>query len=306
MLGGHPKTESVSVIIPTLNRCSTLPRALNSVLSQTIKPYEIIVVDNGSNDGTTSMIKNKYPMTKLLYEPKKGVSAARNTGISNSTGKFVALLDSDDAWSPLKLEKQIENLQKSKNRIVHTDEIWFKNGKQLNQRKKHKKHGGNIFFNCLPLCCISPSSVLIRKILFDDVGTFDENLPVCEDYDFWLRISCQEEISFIEEPLTIKYGGHPDQLSKQYWGMDRFRVRAIEKLLGTNKLSNNQRIAAKAMLAEKLKILISGAKKRDNNLCSDTYLQKLERLDDLICKDSTGKGGQTDAATSRYPMGCGT
>lgn len=306
MRGKHEKIDSVSVIIPTLNRCSTLPRALNSVLSQTFLPNEIIVVDNGSNDGTATMIKEKYPSIKLLCEPKVGVSAARNTGIFNSNGTFIALLDSDDSWFPLKLEKQIEKLRKSKTRIVHTNEVWFKNGKQVNQRKKHKKRGGNIFFDCLPLCCISPSSVLIRKRLFDDVGKFDENLPVCEDYDFWLRVSCQEEISFIEEPLTIKYGGHDDQLSKKYWGMDRFRVKAIEKLLLSNNLNSAQKNAVKNILTEKLNILITGAKKRHNKNCFEIYSKKLERLEELFCESSKVKGAQTDGTNGCYPLGCGT
>ena len=124
---------------------------------------------------------------------------------------------------------------------------------------------------------------MIRKSLFDDVGKFDESLPVCEDYDFWLRVSCQEQVSFIEEPLTIKYGGHHDQLSKKYWGMDRFRVKAIEKLLLTTNLNSDQKVAAKIMLKKKLNILISGAKKRHNTNFVEIYSKKLERLEDLFC-----------------------
>ena len=137
------------------------------------------------------------------------------------------------------------------------------------------KFGGNIFEKCLPLCVISPSSVLIKKEIFKKYGLFDENLPVCEDYDLWLRITSKEEVLFINEPLVIKYGGHLDQLSKQYKIMDRFRVIALEKLLIDKRISDKQLSLTYNMLKEKIKIILNGAVKRGNLKLINFYSKKL-------------------------------
>ena len=123
------------------------------------------------------------------------------------------------------------NNNNKKYRFIHTNEIWYKNDKFQNQLKKHEKSGGDIFQKSLQLCCISPSSAFIKKEVFDDYGFFDESLEVCEDYDMWIRITSKEEVGFLDNPLVVKYGGHDDQLSKKYWGMDRFRIKSLEKNL---------------------------------------------------------------------------
>ena len=161
-----------------------------------------------------------------------------------------------------------------KYRLIHTNEIWYKNNKFQNQHKKHEKSGGDIFQKSLQLCCISPSSVLIKKKVFDDIGLFDESLEVCEDYDFWLRFCCKYPVNFVDKKLTIKNGGHKDQLSKKYWGMDRFRVQALENLLRSSVLDEWQRQLTKSMLLKKIKILIQGARKRSNTSTYDKYLEK--------------------------------
>ena len=269
-------SSTISTVIPTLDRRHTLSRAINSVLKQTIPVDEIIIIDNGSTDGTQDMLQSEFPMVRCVSQPKLGVSAARNMGISIATSEWVALLDSDDAWVPTKLERQLElSSDNSNSRLIHTDEIWYRSGRRVNQMKKHKKRGGNIFEYCLPLCCISPSSVLMRKDLFEDIGLFDEELPVCEDYDMWLRISSREPISYVDEPLTIKYGGHEDQLSSKLWGMDRFRIQSLEKLLNKKYLNFKQENAAYEIMIRKMNILIQGAIKRGNKEIVDTYSKKL-------------------------------
>ena len=233
----------ISVVIPTLNRINTLQRALDSVINQTYKPAEIIVVDNGSSDGTLKFLREQYPKITILTENKLGVSSARNKGIKKSINQWIALLDSDDAWHPRKLEIQTSMLDSAlkEYNLIHTDEIWFRNNKHINQMKKHKKQGGYIFERCLSLCCISPSSVLFKKNILDKVGLFDESLPVCEDYDMWLKICSSEEVLFAQDKLTYKYGGHKDQLSKSYWGMDRFRIKSIENIIKNFDLTYNQK-----------------------------------------------------------------
>ena len=267
----------ISIVIPTFNRIGSLPRALDSALNQTYQPSEIIVVDNGSSDGTTKLLRERYPSIRLLIEKKLGVSAARNKGIRHSKFQWIALLDSDDAWDKTKLEKQKNALASSQDqfRLVHTDEIWIRNGNKFNQMKKHQKFGGDIFNNCLSLCCISPSSVLINKNIFKEVGYFDESLPVCEDYDLWLKICSQEKILFINQKLTLKYGGHKDQLSKTYWGMDRFRIKSLENLILNYKLKPDQKINAIKTIVKKLKIIVNGAYKRNNSSIINQYEEKL-------------------------------
>jgi len=264
---------NVSAVIPTFNRGHCLLRAINSVLAQTTPVDEIIVVDDGSDDKTYDLLvkselldmRGQLPNIRYLYQENKGVSAARNLGIKEAENEYIALLDSDDAWAETKIERQALKLEK-KNfscRITHTEEIWLNDGQRINPKKKHKKSGGFIFEKCLPLCCISPSSVLLHRTLFNDYGFFDEKLPACEDYDMWLRLCAFEEVLFVEEALTIKYGGHADQLSRAFWGMDRFRVQALEKLINSGKLSITQRSQALEMLVKKIEILLFGAKKRE-------------------------------------------
>jgi glycosyltransferase involved in cell wall biosynthesis len=266
-----------SVIIPTFNRCHFLMKALRSVEAQSLRPHQVIVVDDGSCDETSEMVPQRFPNVKLLKQENQGVSAARNAGIQAATGDWIALLDSDDEWLPEKLEKQIQALQQSPEmRLCHTDEIWIRNGVRVNQMKKHTKRGGYIFEHCLPLCCMSPSSALIHRDVFDELGLFDETLPACEDYDFWLRFCAQYPVLYVDEPLLRKYGGHEDQLSRKYWGMDRFRIQALEKVLARGVLSKEQHQRAQAILHRKAKIYAQGARKRGREEEALRYEKKME------------------------------
>ena len=194
--------NSISVVIPVFNRKQLIERSINSVINQTYPPDEIIVIDDGSIDGTYDLIKKNYPQVILIHQENKGVSAARNVGITIAKGKWIAFLDSDDEWFPEKLEEQINYLKINNSyKICHTDEIWIRNQVRVNPMKKHKKYGGKIYNKCLPLCVLSPSSIIIHKEIFDDVGLFDEKLPVCEDYDMWLRICYKYEVLFLNQKL---------------------------------------------------------------------------------------------------------
>lgn len=254
----------ISTVIPTHNRADLLPDTLRSVLSQTVTDHEVIVVDDGSTDGTADLLQRDFPTVKLIQQTQQGVSSARNRGIEVATGEWIALLDSDDQWHPNKLTRQLAAADNDPSAvIIHTEEIWIRDGKRVNPMHKHQKRGGMIFEHCLPLCCISPSSVLLKKSLLNKIGLFDESLPACEDYDLWLRICAQHPVLFIDEPLTIKYGGHADQLSKRYWGMDRFRIQALLKLLNSGILTDQQHHLARDMLVQKAKIYLNGARKRN-------------------------------------------
>ena len=169
----------VSIIIPTFNRSEYLPRAIDSVLKQTFKDFELIVVDDGSTDKTSQLLDSfNDPRIKHEFQPNRGVSSARNRGIRNSNGIFLSFLDSDDEWMPSKLEKQLEALEDNPDyMIVHTDEMWFRNGQRINQKNKHRKYGGWIFRHCLPLCVISPSSILLHRKIFSKIGCLTKAFP---------------------------------------------------------------------------------------------------------------------------------
>ena len=256
-------SPKVSVIVPTYNRADRLEKALNSIVSQTYQDFELIVVDDGSTD-KTSMVMKSFPKAQYLYIKKNsGVSNARNVGLASAKGELICFLDSDDLWNEKKVQTQALWLENNKaSQICYTDEIWIRNGVRVNPMDRHRKYSGDIFRHCLDLCIVSPSSVMIRAKLFDEIGNFDQSLPACEDYDLWLRIAVKYAFHFIEEPLIIKYGGHSDQLSRKYWGMDRFRVVALKKLLDQNSLDKEKLKLTRSVFLEKCSILIKGFEKR--------------------------------------------
>lgn len=268
----------VSVIIPTHNRSQLVLRALASVFAQTCNAFEVIVVDDGSGDNTHALITASFPQVHYMYQHQQGVSAARNTGIRNATGEWLAFLDSDDEWLPEKLTRQFTALKEQPGfKLIHSDEIWIRHGKRVNPMKKHAKQGGWIFPKCLPLCAISPSAVMVHRSVFEKVGLFDESLPACEDYDMWLRICSHYPVLYIDTPLIKKYGGHEDQLSKKYWGMDRFRIQALEKIIQSGTLNEKDRHDALEMLMKKVHIYLQGAKKRSRHDEVEHYESMLAR-----------------------------
>ena len=253
----------ISVIIPTYNRKHLISRAIKSVINQSLKPFEIIVVDDGSTDGTYEFINQFFPEIRVIRQSNNGVSSARNLGLKNAKGNWIAFLDSDDEWLFKKLElqkKAIDHLDKYL--ICHTNEIWIRNGTRVNQMKKHQKHGGFIFEKSLDICRISPSSVLINKKIFEHIGKFDETLKICEDYDLWLRISSRYPVLFLDEMLIKKYGGHESQLSKNTIGIEQYRIKSLEKILKNIKLSKLQFDSGVAMILKKLEIYKTGLIKR--------------------------------------------
>ena len=274
--------NTVSVIIPVYNRVKLIDRSINSVINQTYPINEIIVIDDGSNDGTYELVKRSFPQVILKYQENKGVSNARNVGINSAKSKWIAFLDSDDEWLPNKIEDQINLLDINFSfKICHTDEFWIRNQVRVNPMKKHRKYGGDIYNNCLPLCVISPSSIIIHKDIFNDVGLFDEELPVCEDYDMWLRICSKYSVLFLDQKLIKKYGGHDDQLSKKYWGMDRYRLIALEKMIDNPNLNSKDRIATINMAIDKAKILQKGYIKHNHKKEAQEISEKLIKLTSL-------------------------
>ncbi len=268
----------ISVIIPTHNRAGTLSRAIKSVLNQTFTDFELIVIDDGSTDGTPAIL-DSFPNIIRMTQKHSGVSRARNCGIAHATGEWVSFLDSDDEWLPKKLGAQIEFLEENPDiKIVQTEEVWIRNGKRVNSMKKHKKHSGFIFKECLPLCIVSPSAVVIKRELLDEVGYFDETFPACEDYDLWLRIAAGHPIGLIDRPLIIKYGGHEDQLSRTIPSLDLYRIKSIEKILNSGILTTEQTAWAQKEFAEKCTIYGNGCLKRGKISEGEKFLSLSHRF----------------------------
>ena len=268
----------VSVIIPAFNRTDHLPRATESVLRQTFRDFELIIVNDGSSDSTGEYISSvEDPRCRHFFQPNRGVSSARNLGIKNAAGTYMAFLDSDDEWKPTKLARQSEALEENPGYLaVHSNEIWIRNGKRVNQKIRHRKYGGWIFDNCLPLCVISPSSILLHRRILEQTGVFKESFPVCEDYELWLRVASRYPVLFLDEDLLIKSGGHPDQLSRKYWGMDRFRVKALSEIISGGGLTPWQELRAAQELHRKCRILEKGFRKRGKTEEARDY-QKIAR-----------------------------
>ena len=264
----------VSVILPTHNRYRWLPRAVDSVLGQTYAPLELIVVDDGSTDGTSDLLKTYGSDIRVIRQENMGVSGARNAGIRAAQGGLIALLDSDDKWLPEKLVHQVDYFRATPGAMIcQTEEIWIRGGKRVNPKNRHRKFSGMIFEKTLPLCLISPSAVMMRASLLQEVGLFDERLPACEDYDLWLRITWKYPVHLISKPLVVKNGGHPDQLSAMP-ELDKYRIQSLVKILTKNCLSASQRAAALATLAAKCSVYAGGCRKR-GRLDQAAYYERL-------------------------------
>ena len=272
------KKPLVSVILPTYNRGWILKEAIDSVLSQDFDDFQLIVVDDGSTDNTDSILDEYVGDIIVLRQDNLGVSAARNAGIDFASGQLIAFLDSDDVWLPKKLTSQVDFFNSNPDALIcQAQELWIRNGKRVNPKNRHKKISGMIFQQSLSLCMVSPSAVMIRKSLLDKTGVFDESLPACEDYDLWLRISCQYPIFLIDTPLIIKRGGHEDQLSKTP-GLDKYRIKALGKIIRSNMLSKNQHLDAVKILKKKCKIYAQGCLKRGRNEESRYYFDFAQRF----------------------------
>ncbi len=272
----------ISVIIPTYNRAQFLGEAIRSVLDQEYfvqngpSSFELLVIDDGSMDTTPEIVRAFGDDLKYVFQQHRGVSAARNRGLELARGDYIAFLDSDDLWKKEKTGVQLSFMKAFPEAMVCcTEETWLRRGRFVNPQKKHRKYSGWIFDKVLPLCLLSLSSALFRRELFEELGKFDEELPACEDYDLSIRIAAKYPIHLLPRPLTVKRGGHADQLSRKYWGMDRFRVKALEKALQLD-LTSQQAQLVRQELVRKYRILAAGYEKRNKLAEMEECLARIE------------------------------
>lgn len=263
----------VSVIIPTRNRSEFVHKAVDSVLKQTDVDFELIIVDDASDDPPKPLYQRVESIGHrvLRQAHRQGPGPARNRGVAESKGHWLAFLDSDDHWLPGKLGAQLQSLDESGLQIGQVEEIWYRDGERVTPAKPHRMSAGDLFKRSLRSVCVSSSSVMLTRALWDQVGGFDEELFVCEDYELWLRVSAVAEFDLCPEQLVVKFGGHPDQLSRALPAMDRFRILGLLKNLDSEKFRDTE--AAEFELARKLRILSKGSGKRGMTrvveLCSE-------------------------------------
>jgi glycosyltransferase involved in cell wall biosynthesis len=256
-------TPEVSVIIPTYNRRAMVLEAIDSVFAQTTQSFELIVIDDGSTDGTEQELTRLGKSIRIERIEHQGPAAARNRGVALAGAPLIAFLDSDDLWAPIKLERQLAVMRANPAcAISQTDEIWIRNGRRVNPGARHRKRAGDIFIDSLRTCLISMSATMMRADLFRSLGGFDEIMMAAEDYDLWLRILIDHEAGLLDEPLVTRRGGHCDQASATTPAIDRFRILALTKLLADDRLSPARRNAVVEVLAEKCRIYAGGLARR--------------------------------------------
>jgi glycosyltransferase involved in cell wall biosynthesis len=257
----------LTIIIPTYNRLPFLKSAINSVFCQTYRRFQLIIADDGSTDGTgdnVQSLNNSDENLRYLRLPHCGMPGkVRNAGARLATGDFLAFLDSDDLWKPEKLARQIAFFEEHPDMMIcHTREIWQRGEKIVSQAGQKHRRSGYIFADALKKCIIGPSTVMMRRELFEELGGFREDLEIAEDYELWLRITAKYPVGYIDEPLVIKRGGHADQLSEKYGQIEVFRIKALLVNLETGIFAGEQRELAARELVRKCRIYAQGCEKR--------------------------------------------
>lgn len=253
----------VSIVIPHYNREKLLNDAISSVLEQTIREWELIVVDDGSDKRPVLPEDDRISLIQIEHCGMAGM--VRNIGVSVSTCEWIAFLDSDDLWKKNKLDKQLKYIQNNPSiRIIHTREEWNRSGKIVSQKGQKHNRSGDIFDDALVKCIIGPSTVMIKRDLWDEVGGFNENLEIAEDYELWLRIVDKNRVGYIEEALTIKRAGNWNQLSEKYGHIEKFRIDGLSRLVLSRFFTQKNRMeSARKELIRKCGIYRNGAIKRD-------------------------------------------
>ncbi len=227
----------VSVIIPTYQYAQFVGQAIESVLAQTYKDFEVIVVDDGSTDNTSEVLAGfRNQISVIHHQENRGLSAARNTGIRASKGQYVAFLDADDAWLPDKLRLQVKLLDQSPDvGLVFSDMTYF--GERYGSKKRAFQEvspsSGKVFKDLFVKHFIPMPTVIVRKRCFEKVGLFDESLTPCADHDMWLRIAKFFKVDYVDAPLA-KYRLHQRNMSKKREKMLTELIRLKEKTLKSN------------------------------------------------------------------------
>lgn len=272
----------VSVIIPVYNRYELLKEVLNSVRSQTFDEVEIIVVDDGSEDRTRHL-EDEFSDIRVVHIEHTGMPGfVRNTGVELARGQWIAFLDSDDIWMREKLAVQMETVSRQTDCVInHCRERWIRDGRLISQKRFNHRRSGDVFEASLNKCIIGPSTVLMRKDVFLDLGGFRDDLEIAEDYEFWLRVTALHSVSYCDRELIIKQAGHGDQLSQKYGQIEIFRIRGLEDLVAGRWFERHagviHQLKACRELSRKCGIYSNGARKRNRDEEARVYKSLQEK-----------------------------
>jgi glycosyltransferase involved in cell wall biosynthesis len=226
-------TPFISVVITVFNCRRYIGETIQSVLDQRYPHREIVVVDDGSTDGTRDILSQYEKDIRCIYQANRGVAAARNRGIAQSKGDFIALLDHDDLWVPDKLERQVAHSQQYPDAgLYHTDVLYWHMGTGVKERREgiRKEFTGDCYLKLFWKHHVTPSTVLIRKACFDRAGLFDEGLRYVDDWDLWQRIAQHYPFAYLDEPLVI-YRFHETNASRNTIEMEQYSLRCVEQSL---------------------------------------------------------------------------
>lgn len=288
-------------VIPVRDRACFVREAIGSVVTQRYDDHALVVVDDGSGDETAAVaeeaVRGARVSATVLRRSHAGVAAARNAGVAVIDSAWIAFLDSDDLWLETKLVRQMAWIDAHPAyRIAQTEERWIDGGRHRNPRNWHRKEE-RLFPRCLERCLVSPSAVVIRRDLYEELGGFDESFRVCEDYELWLRVALDESVGLVSEQLVVKRGGHADQLSRSMWGLDRYRVAALVKLLSRSALEPVAREAVLHVIDTKCAVLAGGAARRGRHDEAERY-----RAVAIGARDLVAVAGSDSGRTLRMPV----
>jgi len=221
----------VSIIIPTYNRAELLHTAITSVLNQTYQDFEILIIDDASKDNTQEVVKsfNDRRIKYIRHKENKGEAVARNTGIMNSNGEYIAFLDDDDEWLPEKLWLQVDLLKNSQPKVgcVYTGYFVIDRSSKKILRRRIPTKRGDIYHDMLFRNYIGiPSTVILKRECFQKINLFDESIAFGNDYDLWIRIAKEFYFDYIEKPL-VKYCIHRQRLSTNL----EIQIKGLEMIL---------------------------------------------------------------------------
>ncbi|MBB6482630.1 glycosyltransferase family 2 protein [Spirochaeta isovalerica] len=266
---------SVSVIIPVFNRKEAIHEAVKSVFDQTFRDWELIIADDGSDDGTFESLKEyegdrRVQIIRLAHNGNPGY--VRNRAVDRAAGRWIAFLDSDDLWNEEKLDRQISYMNDHRECLfLHTREVWSREGKIISQSHRKHKREGDLFEVSLGKCEIGPSTVLMDREMFTVLGGFREDLEICEDYEFWLRVTSRYSVGYIDEDLIVKRAGGGDQLSFKYGFIENFKIDALKNLIDSKLLPLEKEKVARKELARKCRIYGKGCRKRGREKEAEKY-----------------------------------
>ncbi|HEV2620225.1 MAG TPA: glycosyltransferase family A protein [Acidobacteriaceae bacterium] len=223
----------VSVVIPAYNCAAFLPQTLESVLAQTFTGWEIILVDDGSTDDTAAKIEPYLQHIRYIRQDNQGLPAARNRGIGEAQGEFIALLDGDDSWLPEKLEKQLPRFEDPEVGIVYSDfSVRYSDGRFQNSYLANRPLAceGNVVESYVRSRFLFPSTMVFRRACFDQCGGFDEEMLASEDIELFARMCLRWKVARVDLPLAIRYEGEHN-ITSNHAKMSRFTILALEKIL---------------------------------------------------------------------------